>query len=151
MTFVNEFVPEDQKDKFDPEVFKLIPAYPPSRPYRWTIDRERDIFLIRVGGSHSGGGQGDGYEPPDFYTLSILGKLVKFDLCTYVDGDSKDNTAVVKYDVFNIVVQDEGGCQESELQTLIVEALNVEASGLLRNPKGLLKVEVQFSAITNII
>lgn len=79
MAFVNEFVPEEQKDKFDPEVFKLSPAFPPIEPYRWTIDRERDIFLIQVGASGSGGGQGDGYIPPNFYTLSCQEELIKFE------------------------------------------------------------------------
>lgn len=78
MGFFNEFVPEDQKDKFDPEVFNLGPAFPPVRQYRWVIDRERNISLILTGRQGSGGGDGYGYIPPEFFTFSFQNYLIKF-------------------------------------------------------------------------
>jgi len=124
MAFVNEFVPEDQKDKFDPEVFNLGSAFPPSKPYRWVIDRERDIFLIRVGGSGSGGGQGDGYIPPEFYTLSIQGKLVKFDARVTGTGNFLTGDAELDWEVFNLRIVLELIANKTEILGLIKEAIN---------------------------
>jgi len=51
MAFVNEAVPEEQKSKFDPKVFFNPTQFNgPIEMFRWTIDRERDVFLIRLGG-----------------------------------------------------------------------------------------------------
>ena len=54
MAFVNEAVPEEQKSKFDPKVFfDPFNFNQPIRAFRWTIDRERDVFLIYLGGGRS--------------------------------------------------------------------------------------------------
>jgi hypothetical protein len=51
MAFVNEAVPEEQKSKFDSKIFfNPFSFNEPIRPFRWTIDRERDVFLIYLGG-----------------------------------------------------------------------------------------------------
>ena len=62
MAFVNEAVPEEQKSKFDPDVF-FNPHGSLRKPvniYRWVIDRERNVFLVRL----SGGGPREGGDAP---------------------------------------------------------------------------------------
>ncbi len=103
MSFVNEFVPEDQKDKFDPEVFNLGPAFPPVRPYRWVIDRERNIFLILTGRQGSGGGDGDGYIPPEFFTFSFQKQLIKFE-AEITASRSKDGGWALNWFVINLKI-----------------------------------------------
>lgn len=103
MSFVSEFVPEDHKDKFDPEVFNLGPGFPPVRPYRWVIDRERDIFLILTGRQGSGGGDGDGYIPPDFFTFSFQKQLIKFE-AEITAYRSNDGGWAVKWFIINLKV-----------------------------------------------
>lgn len=56
MTFVNELIPEEQKDKFP---FPVQIGYGDSKPtlFKWTIDRERDVYLVKVrkeGGGYEG-------------------------------------------------------------------------------------------------
>lgn len=56
MAFVNELIPEEQKDKF---LFPSYTAYDGSKPtlWKWTIDRGSDVFLVRVrkeGGGYEG-------------------------------------------------------------------------------------------------
>jgi len=47
MAFVNELIPEELKENFP---FKVVTAPDGSKPtlWKWTIDRERDAFLVVV-------------------------------------------------------------------------------------------------------
>lgn len=48
MSFVNELISNEDKNKINFDAIKL-PIYNRSvRPYFWTIDRERDIFFMRT-------------------------------------------------------------------------------------------------------
>ena len=49
MPFVNEYIPEADKDRIDFSKFKHPVLGDPLSPYKWTIDRERDVALIPVG------------------------------------------------------------------------------------------------------
>ena len=134
MTFVNELIPEEQKDKFDPEVFKLNLAYPPMRPYRWTIDREREIFLIKVGAHGYGGGQGDGFIPPVFYTLSWKGQVIKFDVRIWSTGKFIDGDLDLNWEIFNIKLPPSLENKQAEVFELIQEAIRA-----IDTPSGLSK------------
>ena len=45
MAFVNELISEEDKQKIDWSKFIAWPFSKPHRPWKWTIDRERDVFL----------------------------------------------------------------------------------------------------------
>lgn len=141
MAFVNEFVPEADKSRFDPAIFfrplslkkELIELY------RWTVDRERDIFLIRLGG----GGYGGGYETPDHYALSIKGQVIKFDLIGNSVGSKPEGTCVINWDVLNLNIPNDFIQQQESILALVEEALDaMGGSGCDRN--GVLSVNVNF-------
>jgi len=49
MAFVNEFVPQEDKARIDwNSIPRPIYRLRPIHPYRWTIDRERDVFLMKT-------------------------------------------------------------------------------------------------------
>lgn len=79
MAFVNEPLSEEQKSTFDIDVFgdpRLI-FNKRLNFYRWVVDRERDIFMVCIGG---GGPEGGGNAPyaPYYMVLSLKGHLIKF-------------------------------------------------------------------------
>jgi len=56
MAFVNELISDEDKQRFDFSVIRRPPTYLESvYPHHWTIDRERDLFLIWT----RGGGEDD--------------------------------------------------------------------------------------------
>jgi hypothetical protein len=125
MAFVNELVPEEQKDKFDITVF-----YHPKRSidkrisfYRWVVDRERDIFLIRLGG----GGQwegGDMPKPREYFALSYKGEAIKFEALYSSEGNSKDGNLVGCYAVYNMQLPPALKWRSGKIMALIEEALD---------------------------
>lgn len=70
MAFVNEVIPEADKAKLDLKVLSVPGWRGDSMDTRWTIDRERDFFMIHIGGG--------GPERPNVYALSISGEIVRF-------------------------------------------------------------------------
>lgn len=68
MAFVNEYVSDSDKENV---LFKRKSPFPPNynviNPYVWTIDRERDFILVKVGGSHP--------ERPDIFVFQWRGVL----------------------------------------------------------------------------
>ena len=77
MAFVIEEIPEEDRTKLDPEVFftGIGLAKRPIETIKWAINRERNIFLVRLGGWGYGGGS----KTPDSFALSVDDVVVKFD------------------------------------------------------------------------
>lgn len=119
MAFVNEAVPEEQKSKFDPKVF-FDPKSPntPIRMFRWTIDRERDVFLIRLGGG--------GREPeiPENFALSWKGNVVKFDGVQTAEGGSRAKNLVVDWHITNVRIPPALDAQREEVLKLLRDGLD---------------------------
>lgn len=124
MAFVNEAVPEEQKSKFDPKVFFNPNSGWMHRPielYRWTIDRERDVFLIRLGGGGPWEG-GDAPKPKEYLALSWKGEVVKFDARVTATGTPK--AWVADWAVLDIRIPQAMEAQRDTVLQLIVEGLD---------------------------
>jgi hypothetical protein len=50
MAFINELISDEDKKKIDWTKFKAWPFTPSITPWKWTIDRERDVFLYHSEG-----------------------------------------------------------------------------------------------------
>lgn len=72
MSFVNELIPESEKEKF-PFPVDTRPGGGKPTLWKWTIDRERNAVLVHTGG---GGGGHQGTQRMDFYVLSWSGSLI---------------------------------------------------------------------------
>jgi len=86
MAFVNEAIPEEQKNEFP---FPVYTARDGSKPtlYKWTIDRERDAYLVVT--NVKGGGY-EGTAVTEHFVLSWKGELIRFQC----NPQSSGNTAV---------------------------------------------------------
>ncbi|MBU3104522.1 hypothetical protein [Clostridium gasigenes] len=64
MSFVNERILEADKEKFNYFNFKNSVTDEHLEPWKWTIDRERNIFLVGLGGQ--------GYEHSEIPVFLLL-------------------------------------------------------------------------------
>lgn len=139
MAFVNELIPEEQKDKFP---FPVSTRPDGSKPtlWKWTIDRERDAYLVVtdvLGGGYEG-------TPPDyFYVLYWKGELVPFAAERHLSG-SKTDDIVLTWKMHRLDIPSALQERKEEVMQLIREAL--DAQGLLYNRNRVEAVNVQFDA-----
>lgn len=143
MAFVNERVPEDQKSKFDPKVFFNPNSGSFRRPialYRWVIDRERDVFLIRLGGGGPWEG-GDAPKPKEKLALSWKGEVVKFEARVSAVGDAK--VWVANWEVVNIYIPQALEAHRDMVRQLIREGLDAMGNSTCHR-EGAIAVNVHF-------
>lgn len=139
MTFVNELIPEEQKDKFP---FPVSTRPDGSKPtlYKWTIDRERDAYLVVtnvLGGGYEG-------TPPDYYyVLCWKGEQVSFAAEQRFSGNKVEGQEV-SWRVHRLDIPTVLQGREKEIMQLIQEALDVQ--GWLYDRSCLVAVNVQFNA-----
>jgi hypothetical protein len=82
MAFVNETISEADKKKYDDFNF-ILPVTRKSVPaWKWTIDRERDTFLVSLGGQG-----GEFAEIPKFFVLVWKNKVIKIEAFYRFSGD----------------------------------------------------------------
>jgi hypothetical protein len=83
MAFLNEIIPEEQKDKF---TFPVETNRDGSKPtlYKWTVDFERNIFLVMT---KHGGGAHQGVPRTEWYVLSWNGEVINFQCEPEYSGD----------------------------------------------------------------
>lgn len=86
MAFVNEFILEEEKYRF--QDWKEALSGFPFIPWKWTIDRERDVFLVGLGG---GGGR---VEIPEFFALSWHGEVIEFRGYEQVNGTKEEGIEI---------------------------------------------------------
>ncbi|TAK75900.1 MAG: hypothetical protein EPO12_17755 [Aquabacterium sp.] len=73
MTYVNELIPDADKPRIDWSRFRAWPHSPPYSPWKWTIDRELDVFLVFL---EDGGRE---QERPQVYALYWHGEVIRFE------------------------------------------------------------------------
>jgi hypothetical protein len=83
MAFVNEFIPEADKQRIDFSKIKHPRQGYPISPSEWTIDRERNIALIDLGG-----GFGEHARYPHFFMLYWQGEAISVFLHSKLTGNS---------------------------------------------------------------
>ena len=142
MTFVNEFIPEEQKLKFDSKVFSnpLTGGRKPISMYRWVIDRERDAFLIRLGGGGPWEG-GAAPKPREYLALSWKGEVIKFEALVSAEGNI--DAWVATWEVLNVQIPDALEVHRDLVLQLIEEGL-VAMGNSLCDREGALEVNVHF-------
>jgi hypothetical protein len=84
MAFVNEHIPEADLQRIDfSKIIHPLHSSPIIIPYEWTIDRERDIALISLGG-----GFGEYARSPHFFILYWQGQIIHTHLSSKIIDDS---------------------------------------------------------------
>lgn len=83
MAFINERIPESDKARIDWSKFKAWSFSKPSHPSWWTIDREKDVFLVMLEG------RGPDGERPEVYALYWKGDVIRFEADVSGQGTGK--------------------------------------------------------------
>lgn len=143
MAFVNELIPEEQKDKFQFPVFIRPDGSKPTL-WKWTIDRERDAYLVVtnvLGGGYEG-------TPPDYYyVLTWKGAQVSFAAEEHLAINKEEKGSALTWKVHRLDIQQALQEQKDQVLQLIREAL--DARGRFCDRRGLASVLVQFKALSN--
>lgn len=142
MTFINESIPEDIKQTFDFSVFHD----PFGRPHKfeswgqpmWTIDKERDAFLIYTGG---GGGEHVGTPREEWFGLWWKGDVVHFSGQPIVTEDEKGQ--LLTWQVPKLFVPPHLIDRRAEFVALLKDALEGKGLGYRRDYVYAVKVDLQ--------
>jgi hypothetical protein len=139
MAFVNELIPEEQKAKFP---FPVSTRPDGSKPtlWKWTIDRERDAYLVLI---NAGGGGHVGTPLTEYYILNWRGELIRFVGEPQVSG-TKETGQVLSWRVYSLVISSTLEERKEEVLQLIRDAL--DAMGLLYKRDRVVAVNVEFTS-----
>ena len=143
MAFVNEKYPQSEKAKIDTLVANRPKYSRPPGSSRWTVDRERDAFLVIVGKE---GGTYEGTQETEHYVLSWKGERIHFSGDPVLSGKAKSDM-VMSWLVHQVIIPPAIENQKSEVLQLIREAL--DAKGWLYDRDRLSTVEVNFAPISS--
>ncbi len=93
MAFVNESIPDEDKQRIDfGQLRNPVNGHPlPLPPYQWTVDHERDIALISLGGG------GESSDFPNFFVLYWQGRFINVHLRYTTTGDFPTNDLEVTW------------------------------------------------------
>lgn len=141
MAFVNELIPEAEKAKFTFPV--SISPFDGSKPtlWKWTIDRERDAYLVVT--DVKGGGY-SGTQPDYYYVLCWKGEQIFFAARKQMSG-SKEDGFVLTWQMHRLEIPPQLQGREDEVIRLIQEAL--DERGEFCDRAGLAAVNVWFDAL----
>ncbi len=127
MAFVNEKIPEADKERFNSFSFKNPVTHEPNKANKWTIDRERDIFLVALGGKGA-------YvtEIPMFYALVWKNKVINLE--TYSDGKGNYKSGVeMWWKITRIEIPESLKPYKDQVIELIKEGIDAHGSGYRRD------------------
>lgn len=137
MAFANELIQEEQKDKFPFPVFTSQDGSKPTL-WKWTIDRERDAYLVLV---NAGGGGYDDTPVRHYYILWWEGEMISLGADQYLSGSNAVDM-VLTWKVHHLEIPPALQERRDEVMQLIREAL--DAQGLVYNRSRVVAVNVQF-------
>lgn len=126
MPFVNETIAEVDRPKYEAYGFKspfrneLVPSW------RWAIDRERDVFLVSLGGQGA-----EHSEIPMIYRLVWKGEIIRFHAFSKGRGNAQIGVELW-WNVVDIVIPEHLKPKQAEIYQLIREALEQCGQGFNR-------------------
>jgi len=121
MAFVNELISEEDKQKIDWTKFKAYPYSNPHSPWKWTVDKDRDVFLVMLCG------QGREEEHPEVYALSWKGVIIRFEAERDCKGMFVSGVDMF-WHIFNIEVPLHFEDQRQEILGVLKEAIDAHGS-----------------------
>lgn len=142
MAFVNELIPEEQKDKFPFPVFTRPDGSKPTL-WKWTIDRERNAYLVVT--NVLGGGY-EGTHQDEYYVLNWEGELISFAAEQHLAINTQEGD-VLTWKIHRLDVPPSLEERRDQVLQLIWESLDVQ--GLLYNRSRVSAVNVQFGSFAN--
>lgn len=126
MAFTNELISDADKHRIDWTTFRAWAASPPHGPWKWTIDRERDVFFVRLEGP------GPDAERPETYALCWRGNLIRVEADVTARGEFKTGVDAT-WNVRKLDTPPELAASREEIVQLLREA--IQAFGLIYEPE----------------
>lgn len=141
MTFINELIPEEEKKKF---TFPVSTRADGSKPtlWKWTIDRERNAFLVAT---RTEGGGYEGTQLTEHYVLSWNDNLIRFAGDPQTSG-SMETGQVMAWRVHQLVIPSVLQQKQEEVLQLIREALDSKDWPYRRGSFVAMNIEFDFSS-----
>ena len=140
MAFVNEAISGADKSKYDAFNFKSPFNGEPVPAWKWTIDHERDVFLVWLGGQ--GGEQS---EIPGFYVLVWKDQAIPFS--AFSKGCGNYHTGIeLWWNVFDIRIPQHMESKREEVIELVKEA--IDAHGLEHRRDVVIAVHIGIAPVT---
>ena len=133
MPFVNEDIPEEDKEWFNSFGFKSPYSGDTVEPWKWAIDRERNIFLCPLAGSGS-----RSMDKPIFFVMVDRNFVVKMEVYIELHGNKWDGVEVL-WEIEKIFIPDVFEIGANEITELIREALT--AYSYIYGPENMTKIE----------
>jgi hypothetical protein len=135
MAFVNELISEEDKQKIDWTKFKAWPFSDSHRPWKWTVDRERDVFLVMLCGRGREG------EHPEVYALSWKGHFIRFEAES--GGKGMFSTGVdMFWKIIKIDIPEKLKHRREEILEILKEA--IDAHGSVYEREQIKSVHIEF-------
>lgn len=137
MAFVNELIPEEAKEAFDFPVQVSLTSGAKPTLWKWTVDRERNAFLIQTGIE---GGAYEGTPEETSFVLLLDGHKCSFtgtNQIRVVDGANH-----LTWNIRNLSVSDALAHDQERVMSLIADAL--DAMGFLYRRSAVKTVTTHF-------
>lgn len=133
MAFINEEISVSEKGSIDWSQFKPWPSSEPVEPMWWTIDRDKDVFLVMLEGRRAE------RESPDVFALSWKGNFIRFEVDVSTRGTAHD--AIVLWKLLLIQIPS----RLENLRSAILEDLKeaIDANGMLFSREGIRSVQIE--------
>lgn len=136
MAFVNELISEEDKQKIDWTQFKAWPFSQPYRPWKWTIDRMQDVFLVALEG------RGPEGERPETYALYWHGDVIRLEAERNGKGMFANGVDMF-WRLFNINIPQHLKQQRQEILTALREAIDAHGSIYEREQVKSVHIEIE--------
>lgn len=120
MAFVNELISEEDKQKIDWSKFKTWSYSKPHRPWKWTIDRERNTFFIPLDQP----GYDDTNTRPEIFALYWKNEIIRVEARVSGTGVEK-SWDTLTWTVDRIIVPENLQSEQDEIIHILKEALSV--------------------------
>lgn len=137
MAFINELIPEADKARIDWSKFKAYPFSDSHRPWKWTVDRERDVFLVALDQV----GHDDTGTRPDVYALCWKGEVIRFE----AQSSSKGVFATgvdMHWKISNIDIPQHLENRRQEILTVLREAIDAHGATYKREPVKVVHIDI---------
>ena len=137
MAFINERIPEEEKEKFNFEVFTDPDGEKPTL-YKWTVDRERNAFLVLI---NVVGGGASGTQETEHFVLIWNQHIVRFSADPIPSGSKKDGYSL-SWRVHQVEIPQSVKDMKADILSLIRDSLDTK--GLFYRRDFLTSVNVVF-------
>ena len=121
MAFINEIIPEEQKDKFNFPVQISVIGRKPTL-YKWVIDPEKDFFLVKAS---SEGGAYDGTQEQCTFYFHAYNRDFLIKANPLGNEYTKDKKIIFKWRITQLAIPHELMEKVDSLIELIVQAFRV--------------------------